>query len=83
MTALQVREISSEVYMEHNKQIINGLIKIKPQMTTKEAVNYLGCSRQWLSSNRELFAAKVLNRRGDLSFSAAKVVEYKRKNLIE
>ena len=81
MTATQVREISSEVYMEHNKEIINSLIKIKPRMTTKEAVAYLKCDKRFLYKNLELFNGKVINLSNHYNFETAKLVEFKRKNL--
>ena len=83
ITAEQIREISSEVYWEHNHRIINGLIELKPTMTTKEVCKYLGCERHWLSRNRNLFGGTVINKRGDLNFDATKVVAYKRKELIK
>lgn len=83
MTEKEVREIALSVYMEHNEEIINGLVRLIPQMTTKEVVQYLGVSRQWISKNRDIFNGRVVNRRGDLRFPTAKVVEYKRKHLKE
>lgn len=83
MEASEVREISAEVYWEHNEKIVNGLIALKPSMSTKEACKYLSCERHWLSKNRHLFGGRVVNKRGDLKFDATKVVAYKRKQLIK
>ena len=86
MTAIQVREISSEVYMEHNKTIVNGLISVKPTMSTKEVCKFLKCSRQWLGLNRNIFGDGnmiVSNKRGDMIFKSEAVVKYARKKMIQ
>ncbi len=83
MTPQEVREISTEVYFENNKQIVNGLIALKPKYSTKEACAFLGCDRQWLSRNRHIFGGRVKNRRGDLEYDVTKVVCYKRKMMVK
>jgi len=82
MTTVEVQEIAANVYWKHNQELVNGLVQLKPTMTTKEVCKFLNVERHWLSKNRHLFNGKVINKRGDLNFEASKVVTYKRRKLV-
>lgn len=75
MTEQQVTEIAQRVYHKADEL----LFSIAPTLSTKQACEYLKCSRKWLYENRHLFEGKRVNIRGDYRFSTVKVVTYKRR----
>ena len=79
MTPEQVKEIVRGVLKER-ESISEGLLRLVPSCTTREACTFLECSRRWIFKNKDLFEYRIKNMRGDLEFTTASLVEYKLKN---
>ncbi|WP_438423219.1 hypothetical protein [Aquimarina macrocephali] len=78
MTEAEVKNIAIEVF-ENLGVTISSLVKFKPAMKTKEVCAYLNCDRKWLYRNKEMFGARIINRKNHYEFDTEKVVNYKLK----
>lgn len=80
MTKEEVRNIATEVMLEHD-DLIKRLLARVPTSNVKQACDLLQCSRKWLYENVDILKGRRKNNRGDWEFETLELIKFRSSRL--